>query len=71
VPDAPTYEQLQQLVGQLTAQVVELERIVAEQADEIAELRRRSASDSSNWVRLFWSECEVGATWGFRRVVIV
>jgi transposase len=82
VPDALAYEQLQQLVGQLTARVVELEqivaeqanetarvvelerivaeqadetarvveleRIVAEQADEIAELRRRSAADSSN-----------------------
>jgi transposase len=48
VSDAPTYGQLQQLVGTLTARVVELERIVAEQADEIAELRRRSSADSSN-----------------------
>ena len=46
--DAPTYEQLQQLVGQLSAQVVELERIVREQGDEIAELKRRSLADSSN-----------------------
>ncbi len=46
--DAATYEQLQQLVGQLTAQVGELERIVREQADEIAELKRRSSTDSSN-----------------------
>jgi hypothetical protein len=48
VPDALTYEQLQQLVGELTARVVELERIVAEQADEIADLRRGSLADSSN-----------------------
>jgi transposase len=48
VSDAPTYEQLQQLVGQLTAQVVELERIVQEQADEIAELKRQVSMDSSN-----------------------
>lgn len=46
--DAPTYEQLQQLVGELSAQVVELERIVREQGDEIAELKRRSLADSSN-----------------------
>jgi hypothetical protein len=39
VSGVPTYEQLQQLVGQLSARVVELERIVREQADEIAELR--------------------------------
>jgi transposase len=48
VSDAPTYEQLQQLVGELAGRVVELERIVAEQADEIAELKRRSSADSSN-----------------------
>jgi transposase len=45
--EQPTYEQLEQLVGQLTARVVDLERIVGEQADEIAELKRRSAADSS------------------------
>jgi transposase len=48
VSGVPTYEQLQQLVGQLSARVVELERIVREQADEIAELRRRLGEDSSN-----------------------
>ena len=48
MPDAPTYEQLQQLVGELAARVVELERTVAEQADEIAELRRQACADSSN-----------------------
>ena len=48
MPGWPTYEQLQQLVGGLAARVVDLERIVAEQADEIAELKRRSSADSSN-----------------------
>ncbi len=48
MPEAPTYEQLQQLVGELAARVVELERIVAEQADEIAELKRQASADSSN-----------------------
>jgi len=47
VSEAPTYEQLQELVGQLAAQVVDLERIVREQADEIAELKRQAGSDSS------------------------
>ncbi|MPY81564.1 MAG: IS66 family transposase, partial [Actinophytocola sp.] len=46
--DAPTYEQLQQLVERLTAQVVELEWIVREQADEIAALKRQVSADSSN-----------------------
>ena len=48
MPDSPTYEQLQQLVGELAARVVDLERIVDEQADEIAELKRRASVDSSN-----------------------
>jgi len=48
VPGSPTYEQLLRLVGELAARVVDLERIIAEQADEIAELRRRSSVDSSN-----------------------
>jgi len=48
VSGVPTYEQLQQLVGQLSARVVDLERIVREQADEIAELKRRVSADSSN-----------------------
>jgi transposase len=48
VSDAATYEQLRQLVGQLAAQVVELERTVRDQADEIAELRRQVSADSSN-----------------------
>ncbi len=47
MPDR-TREQLQQLVGELAARVVDLERIVAEQADEIAELKRQASSDSSN-----------------------
>ncbi|MGH3938856.1 MAG: DUF6444 domain-containing protein [Pseudonocardiaceae bacterium] len=46
--DAPTYEQLQQLVGELSAWLGDLKRIVAEQADEIAELTRQSSADSSN-----------------------
>jgi transposase len=55
VPDAPSYEQLVELLGQLRAQLgelgarnVELERVVAEQADEIAGLKRRLGADSSN-----------------------
>jgi hypothetical protein len=46
---APTTdEQLFALVGQLRARNVELERIVARQADQIAELKRRAWTDSSN-----------------------
>jgi len=36
VSDVPTYEQLQQMVGTLTARVVELEGIVSQQASEAA-----------------------------------
>jgi transposase len=48
VSEAATDEQLRGLVGQLRAQVVELERIVREQADAIAELKRQVSADSSN-----------------------
>lgn len=54
MPDAPSYEQLVELLEQLRAQFgelgarnVELERVVAEQADEIAALKRRLGADSS------------------------
>lgn len=43
---APTYEQLQELVERLTSRMVEPERIVRDQADEIAELKRQVAADS-------------------------
>ncbi len=53
MPDSPSYEQLVVLVEWLSAQVVELvarnaelERIVADQVDEIAELKRRLGADS-------------------------
>lgn len=46
--DSPSYEQLLGLVERLNAQVVELQRVVTAQAEEIAELKRRLADDSSN-----------------------
>ena len=46
--DAPTYDQLLELVGELSRCNAELERIVKAQSEEIAELRRRLALDSSN-----------------------
>jgi hypothetical protein len=48
VPDALSYEQLLELVDQLRAQVGEVERVVVEQVDEIATLKRRLGADSSN-----------------------
>jgi transposase len=48
VPEAPTYDQLLELVGELTRRNAELERIVRDQADQIAELERRVGADSSN-----------------------
>jgi transposase len=48
VPEAPSYDQLLELVGELSRRSAELERIVTEQAAEIAELKRRLAADSSN-----------------------
>ena len=48
VPDAPTHEQLLALVDELSQRNAELERVVAVQADRIAELQRRLGADSSN-----------------------
>ena len=48
MPDAPTYEQLLALVDELSQRNAELERVIAEQADRIAELQRRLGADSSN-----------------------
>jgi transposase len=48
VSDAPSYEQLLGLVERLSAQVVELQRVVTTQAEEIAELKRRLSADSSD-----------------------
>ena len=48
MPDAPTYEQLLVLVGELSARVAGQDRIIGEQADRIAELERRLGADSSN-----------------------
>ena len=48
MPDAPTYEQLLALVDELSQRNAELERVVAVQADRIAELQRRLGADSSN-----------------------
>jgi hypothetical protein len=41
VSDLPSYERLLGLVDRLSAQVVELQRVVTVQAEEIAELKRR------------------------------
>lgn len=46
--EAPTYEQLLTLVGELRERVAEQDRIIAGQADRIAELERRLGADSSN-----------------------
>ena len=41
MPDAPSYKQLLTLVGELSARVAEQDRVIAVQADRIAELQRR------------------------------
>ncbi len=51
VPDALTYDQLLALVEELRAESSELRRVVREQAEEIAELKRRLAADSSTSAR--------------------
>jgi transposase len=48
VSDSPSYEQLLGLVERLNVQVVELQRVVTAQAQEIEELKRRLRDDSSN-----------------------
>jgi hypothetical protein len=42
------HAELKSMVAVLTGQVAQLERVVREQADEIAELKRQAAGDSSN-----------------------
>ncbi len=46
--DAPTYEQLLALVGELSARNEEQARVIAEQAERIAELERRLGQNSNN-----------------------
>jgi prophage DNA circulation protein len=42
------HAELKSMVAVLTGQVAQLERVVREQADEIVELKRQAAGDSSN-----------------------
>ncbi len=46
--DAPTYEQLLALVGELSVRNEEQARVIAEQAERIAELERRLGQNSNN-----------------------
>jgi transposase len=48
VSDVPTYEQLLALVGELSARNEEQARLIAEQAERIAELERRLGQNSGN-----------------------
>jgi len=48
VSDAPTYEQLLVLVGELSARNEEQARVIAEQSERIAELERRLGQNSGN-----------------------
>jgi transposase len=48
VSGAPTYEQLLALVGELSARCEEQARVIAEQAERIAELERRLGQNSGN-----------------------